>query len=308
MKKIVVIGSINMDIVSSMEAYPSPGQTIHGTGFGTYPGGKGANQAVAAGKLGANVVFLGKVGDDIYGQRALQALASADVDTSHIEVEPGMNTGIANIWVNGNGENSIVLDAGANGLVDAAYLQRHLDVLDDCAMALLQLEIPMQTVEWAAQCCAEHGVPVMLDPAPAAVCSEKLLSYVDCLTPNETEIQIVSGCQSPEEGAARLLEMGVGRVLHKAGAAGCYLIDRVGKRHAPGFRVKAVDTTAAGDTFNAAYAVARSRGMTEMQAMEYANAAGALAVTGMGAQSAMPDDAGVRTLLKTKGTSFFGEE
>lgn len=287
-----------MDVVSTMEQYPHPGETICGKTFGTFPGGKGANQAVAAGRLGAGVLFLGMVGDDLYGQEALRALQSANVNTSHIEVCPGINTGVACIWVNGGGENCIVLEQGANGRVDVPYIKRHIDALNGCDMVLLQLEIPMETVEWVAAYCAENGIRVMFDPAPAARCSRELLSAVDYITPNEGEILTVSGCPDAESGAKYLLEQGVGRIVNKAGADGCYLVDREQRLHVKGYRVNVVDTTAAGDSFNAGFAVALSKGMDEVMALRYANAVGAYAVTGMGAQSSMPTEEQVYLLME----------
>ncbi|HWR22116.1 MAG TPA: ribokinase [Feifaniaceae bacterium] len=298
MKKLAVVGSINMDIVSTMEQYPRPGETIRGRTFGTFPGGKGANQAVAAGRLGADVLFLGMVGDDLYGQEALRALKAANVDTGHIEVCPDTNTGVACIWVNGGGENCIVLEEGANGRVDIPYIKRHIDALADCCMVLLQLEIPMETVEWVAGYCKKNGIKVMFDPAPAAACSRELLSNVDYITPNEGEILAVSGCPDATGAAKYLLERGVGRIVNKAGADGCCLVDREKRLHVKGYKVNAVDTTAAGDSFNAGLAVALSKGMDEVTALKYANAVGAYAVTGMGAQSSMPTEEQVYTLME----------
>jgi len=298
MKRLAVVGSINMDIVSAMERYPRPGETIHGKTFGTFPGGKGANQAVAAGRLGADVLFLGKVGGDLYGREALQALRNAEVDTSHIELCEETNTGVACIWVNGGGENCIVLQEGANGRVDAEYIKRHIRALDGCQMVLLQLEIPMETVEWVAGYCAKKGIEVMFDPAPAARCGKELLSSVDYITPNENEILAVSGCTDAQSGARYLLKQGVKHVVNKAGADGCYLMERDRSLHVKGYRVQAVDTTAAGDSFNAGLAVALLKGMGDEEALRYANAVGAYAVTGMGAQSSMPTEEQVYSLME----------
>lgn len=297
MKKIVVVGSINMDIVTNMQRYPVPGETIYGTGFGTFPGGKGANQAVAAGKLGSNVVFLGMVGDDLYGTAALKSMQKAGVDTTHVEVLKDTNTGIACIWVSGEGENCIVLDTGANGKVDVTYIKRHLAAFDDCGMVLMQFEIPLETVLWTASFCKQKGIPVMLDPAPAMLCTGELIAASEYVTPNETEILKVSGCKTAGEGIKRLLELGAAHVMCKEGAAGCTLIDNDVKLHCGGFKVKVVDTTAAGDSFNAGFAVALLSGADTAEAMEYANAVGALAVTKLGAQSAMPTDLEVREFL-----------
>ena len=302
MKKLVVVGSINMDLVTVMENYPHPGETIHGKTFGTFPGGKGANQAVAAGKLGAEVAFLGKVGNDIYGREALQALKSAGVDTSSIEICDGVNTGVACIWVNGSGENCIVLQKGANGGVDIEYIKRHIEVFNDCYMVLLQLEIPMETVEWVAGYCSERGILVMFDPAPAAKCSEKLLASVDYMTPNESEIMRVSGHSDVKDSVHYLISQGVKHIINKVGADGCCFFDGNNSLHIKGYQVHVVDTTAAGDSFNAGFAVAMSKGMDHIGAMRYANAAGALAVTGMGAQSSMPAEKEVLALMNEQKT------
>lgn len=297
MKKIVVAGSINMDIVSNMEKFPIPGQTIYGNGFGTFPGGKGANQAAAAGKLGADVTFLGMVGKDIYGTQALEALEQAGVNTEHIESTESVSTGVAVIHVNEEGENYIVIQEGANGLVDIPYIKRHLEILDTCDVVLLQFEIPLKTVEWIADYCKKKNIQVILDPAPARKCSTSLLECVDYITPNESELRLISQKNERKAGAEMLLNEGVKYVLNKRGARGCYLIDKNGELHVAGFQVDVIDTTAAGDSFNAGFAVALTRGMPPEDALTYANATGALAVTGMGAQSAMPSHEEVCALI-----------
>lgn len=298
MKKIVVAGSINMDIVTGMQRYPQPGETIYGNSFNTFPGGKGANQAVAVGRLGGNVTFLGKIGNDLYGTEALRAMNDAGVDVSHIE-KADINTGVACIWVNGEGENCIVLSPGANSQVDIAYIERHLEVFDDCGAVLLQFEIPLDTVCWIAKYCKERGITVILDPAPAALCNSDLLSCVDYVTPNETELSVASGCSDESSAVSTLLEKGCKYVLNKLGPEGCRLISKDISLSSSGFKVKAIDTTAAGDSFNAGFAYALMEGMDLQSSMTFANAVGAIAVTGMGAQSAMPSYEQVKEFIIT---------
>ena len=288
MKKIAIIGSINMDIVSSVMQFPEPGETVKGLEFRTCPGGKGANQAVAAKRLGADVVMFGKVGDDIYGKQALQVLENSGVDIRHVETCQGVNTGIAVIHVNKEGENYIVIQEGANKHVDIDYIKKIQPFLDTCGLVLLQLEIPMETVKRAAQYCAEQGIEVILDPAPAAPCDGQLLRCTDFITPNEGELKKIACEDDMEKGARKLLDAGVKNVIKKAGAKGCYFINRDRMDYIAGFKVKAADTTGAGDSFNAGFAVARAKGYEDRKALEYANAVGALAVTKMGAQDSMP--------------------
>ena len=292
MKKICVLGSINIDLVTKTPRFAQPGETLEGEAFQTFPGGKGANQAVAAGRLGADVTFLGKVGSDAFAAVALEALAGAGVKTEHIENED-TSTGTATIVVNAQGENSIIIVPGANGRVDVDYVQRHIEVIDNADILLLQLEVPLETVVWAAQYAAKQGKTVILDPAPARPLPETLLKCCSVVTPNETELQIVTGVSvSGDAGIRRaadlLLNQGVGCVVNKRGASGAYWLTREDMTGIPGFTVTAVDTTAAGDSFNAGLAVSLAKGSDMAESIRYANAVGAISVTKMGAQSAMP--------------------
>ncbi len=294
MKKICVLGSINMDLVTVAPTFAWAGQTITGESFDIFPGGKGANQAVAAGRLGTSVAFLGKVGTDVFGGMALESLRAAHVDVSAIRREE-TSTGTASITVNAQGENTIIVVPGANGLVDTDYVRSSIKAIDDTDILMLQLEVPMETVLWAAEHAKKAGKLVMLDPAPAVRLPEALLGCCGILTPNETELAIIAQTDVSDEqsaiAAARvLIRQGVQAVVYKCGGKGAYMITENEAVHVPGFAVDVVDTTAAGDSFNAGLAVSLAKGHSLTESIRYANAVGAMSVTKMGAQSAMPTE------------------
>lgn len=292
MKKCAVIGSINMDMVLSVPRFPAAGETLTGGNFQTVPGGKGANQAVALGRLGAPVRMAGRVGDDAFGRRYLDHFRRNGVDVRAVDAVAGTATGVADILVNAAGENCIVIAPGANGLCDLEWLDRALEATADCEIFLLQLEIPLDTVAEAVRRLRKMGKTILLDPAPAVPLPENVLSAVDFLTPNETELKAVTSGLPEDAGIeerVRHLVGGSGRVVvHKRGADGAYIGTRDGIEHVPGFSVRAVDTTAAGDTFNAGLAAGLAMGWPLRDAVRLANAAGALAVTAYGAQEGMP--------------------
>ena len=292
MKKCAVIGSINMDMVLSVPRFPAAGETLTGGNFQTVPGGKGANQAVALGRLGAPVRMAGRVGDDAFGRRYLDHFRRNGVDVRAVDAVAGTATGVADILVNAAGENCIVIAPGANGLCDLEWLDRALEATADCEIFLLQLEIPLDTVAEAVRQLRKMGKTILLDPAPAVPLPEDVLSAVDFLTPNETELKAVTSGLPEDAGIeerVRHLVGGSGRVVvHKRGADGAYIGTRDGIEHVPGFSVRAVDTTAAGDTFNAGLAAGLAMGWPLRDAVRLANAAGALAVTAYGAQEGMP--------------------
>lgn len=292
MKKCAVIGSINMDMVLSVSRFPAAGETLTGGNFQTVPGGKGANQAVALGRLGATVRMAGRVGDDAFGRRYLDHFRQNGVDVRAVDAVAGTATGVADILVNAAGENCIVIAPGANGLCDLEWLDRALEATADCEIFLLQLEIPLDTVAEAVRRLRKMGKTILLDPAPAVPLPEDVLSAVDFLTPNETELKAVTSGLPEDAGIeerVRHLVGGSGRVVvHKRGADGAYIGTRDGIEHVPGFSVRAVDTTAAGDTFNAGLAAGLAMGWPLRDAVRLANAAGALAVTAYGAQEGMP--------------------
>ena len=297
-KPIVVVGSINMDLVTRTPRIPLAGQTLIGTAFVTTPGGKGANQAVAAARLGHSVHMAGKVGEDAFGQALLDNLAQAGVDTSAVERVAG-SSGVAPILVAYNGENSIVVVPGANGEVDCGFIERHSALIRSAGMVLCQLELPLETVSHVLALCAEAGVPAMLDPAPAAPLPEATWTQVTWFTPNETEAALyVGNTLAEEEGAKHLLEKGLRGVVLKRGGKGAYVAVTGGKAAwVRPFPVEAVDTVGAGDCFNGAFAVALLEGLDPFAAARFASAAAAISVTRRGAQASMPTRAEVDAFL-----------
>jgi len=297
-KPIVVVGSVTMDMVTLTPQIPQVGQTVIGTAFSTTPGGKGANQAVAVARLGYPVHMVGKVGDDVYGPALLQNLAAAGVNTAAIETTPGPS-GLAPIFLSEAGENAIVVVPGANGQVDPAFVDRHADLIRSAGMVLCQLEIPMETVSHLLALCAEAGVPVMLDPAPAAELPKEVWSQVAWFTPNETEAEFyLGGSLTPEVDSQRLLNRGPQGVVLKRGAEGSYVARAEGNAAwvypSP---VAAVDTVGAGDCFNGVFAVALLEGNHPWAAAHIASVAAAISVTRRGAQASMPTRADIKEFL-----------
>lgn len=302
MKKLCVIGSLNTDLVAVVERFPKPGETLNGKDFGTYPGGKGANQAVALGRLGADVRMIGKLGDDLYGKQYLDTLAQNGVDVAGIGIEQGCASGIAVIEVETSGENRIIIIPGANGTVDNEFIESRLERMLDCDIFLLQLEIPLETVCHTIKLLKANGKNVILDPAPARKLPDEVFKFIDFITPNETELEILTGITVKNEAdlksaAVLLLEKGVGTVIAKVGKRGAFIINRDTFIHSPVFDVKVVDTTAAGDSFNAGFAYALSRNMSLEDCGAFANATASLSTAGKGAQSAMPDYEQVMALM-----------
>jgi ribokinase len=298
-KRLLVVGSINIDLVASAGRLPAPGETIHGSSFDVFNGGKGANQAVAVAKLGAPVDMIGSLGTDLFTERLLSGLKAAGVDTHAVQMVAGP-CGVAQIARADSGENSIIVISGANRLVTAAYIDAHAEAVPQASMILTQLETPLPAVIRLAELAWEAKTPLMLDPAPAMALPEVLLSYTTWLTPNETEAQILLGRVTLEAPAVaeKLLAMGARNVALKLGSQGVFLAGRDCRAQlVPGFAVKVVDTTAAGDCFNAAFAVALTRGQPPEAAARYANAAAAISVTRAGAQPSLPSAAEVDAFL-----------
>ncbi len=300
-KPIVIVGSITMDLVTRTPRIPAIGQTLIGTGFETNQGGKGANQAVAAARLGYPAAMVAKVGDDAYGPELIASLRRAGVDTSAMEKVPGPS-GLAPIYVADDGRNAIVVVPGANGKMDRATVNRHADLIRSAGMVLCQLEIPMDTLSYTLDFCAQSGVPVMLDPAPAADLPETVWSKVAWFTPNETEAAHYVGDEpNLEESARKLLAKGPRGVVLKRGSEGAYVAVAGGKAGwVKPFKVDAIDTVAAGDCFNGAFAVALLEGNDPWAAARFANAAAAICVTRKGAAASMPLRAEVAEFLSKR--------
>jgi ribokinase len=296
-KAIVVVGSVTMDLVTRTPQIPRVGQTLIGTGFHTTPGGKGANQSVAAARLGYPVAMVAKVGDDHYGPMLLKSLAEAGVQTGGVE-QVAVSSGIAAIFLADSSENSIVVVPGANGNMDRATVDAHAPIIRSAGMVLCQLEIPIDALSYTLAVCAEAGVPVMLDPAPAAALPDDVWKKIAWFTPNETEAAFYLGDgANTEESAQKLLERGLGGVVLKRGSEGAYVAVPGKGGWVPSFAVQAIDTVAAGDCFNGAFAVALLEGRDPWQAARFANAAAAICVTRRGAQAAMPTRAEVDALM-----------
>jgi len=308
-KPIVVVGSINLDLVVSADRIPQVGETIIGNSFSAFYGGKGANQAVGVAKLGYPVSMVGNVGSDAFGTQLRNGLKDAGVDTAYVNTVEGPS-GVALITTGRLGENNIVVVPGANGRLTPKLLERAATILERAGFLLAQLEIPLETVEYLADFAERHDIPLMLDPAPACELSEKLLSRVTWITPNETETQelIKSKFENDDQGsyaaAERLLDCGVKNVLLKLGSRGCLIAQgSLAKERIPAFSVNAVDTTAAGDAFNAGFAVALMRGSTVTRSAIFASAVAAISVTRSGAQASMPTGDEVQCFLEEHSTN-----
>ncbi len=292
--QITVVGSLNMDFVAQVANLPMPGETVLGHGFQTISGGKGANQACAAGKLGGRTRMVGRVGADVFGVQLRESLRVAGVNVDAVLATPDTPSGVALIFVQTAGQNQIVVASGANMRLVPSDVETALAEIEG-GYVLLQLESPLDTVEAVARIARRRGATVILDPAPVCHLSAALLACVDLLTPNETEANALLGRRessvSLEEApsvARALLELGVGTVVLKLGEKGALVADRSGSRHYPAPRVDAVDATAAGDTFNGGLAVALAEGRTIDEAVAFANVAASLSVTRLGAQASIP--------------------
>ena len=305
---VVVVGSLNMDFVVAVDRLPAPGETVLGADFQMIPGGKGANQACAAGRLAraATVRMVGRVGFDVFADHLKASLAAAGVDVSAVAGTRSQPTGVAQIWVDRKGQNSIVVASGANFAFPAVDVEGVRGSFAGARFALFQLETPLPTVAAALKLARDSGARTILDPAPAQMLAHELLAAVDILTPNESEACILQG-QAPARvskddapGLARaVLALGPAAVILKLGDQGCFYFDGRDEFFSPAFRVEARDTTAAGDTFNAALAIALSEGMDIRSALRFANAAAAISVTRLGAQASAPSRQEVDEFLRT---------
>jgi ribokinase len=294
---IVVLGSLNMDFVVRVNRLPAPGETVLGSNFEMIPGGKGANQACAAGRLarrGALTRMVGRVGYDVFGDHLKASLAAAGVDVAYVHATKTQPTGVALIWVDRNGQNSIVVASGANHVFPASDVEGLRAAFRDAAFALFQLETPLPAVTAALQLARSEGARTILDPAPAQPLGRELLEQVDLLTPNESEALLLLGrdpqssIDDPKAITRALLAFGPAAVILKLGDRGCVFDDGVTTLHSPAFPVSAMDSTAAGDSFNGALAVALAEEMPLGEALRFANGAGGLSVTRIGAQASIP--------------------
>jgi ribokinase len=293
MKQIVVVGSTNTDMVVKAARIPAPGETILGGRFLMNPGGKGANQAVAAARLGAEVVFIAKVGDDLFGREAKALFAKENICTDYVLTDPSEPSGVALIMVDAKGENCIAVASGANGTLMPEDIEGLEGVIAQSDMLLMQLETPLETVRYAADVAVNLGVPVILNPAPACELPSDLYDCLEVITPNESEAELLTNIkvtdEASAEAAARVLcDKGVLNVVITMGAKGAYVFDGEDGVMVPAFKVEAVDTTAAGDVFNGALAVALTEELELEEAVRFASKAASISVTRMGAQASAP--------------------
>ncbi|ERZ11346.1 ribokinase [Pseudomonas aeruginosa] len=292
--KVLVVGSLNMDLVVRAPRLPRGGETLAGQSFTTIPGGKGANQAVAAARLGAGVAMIGCLGDDAYGDQLYRALQAEGIDCQGVERVAGESSGVALIVVDDSSQNAIVIVAGGNGHLSPAVLARHEHLLEQAQVVVCQLGSPLETVGHVLRRAHALGKTVILNPAPATRdVPADWLPLVDYLVPNETESELlcrlpVDSLESAGRAAERLREMGAGRVIVTLGAQGALLVGEGRVEHFPVARVKALDTTAAGDTFVGGFAAALARGLDEAAAIRFGQAAAAISVTRLGAQTSIP--------------------
>jgi ribokinase len=303
MSRVVVVGSINMDLVVRAPRFPLAGETILGSGFRTIPGGKGANQAVAARRLGAEVAMIGRVGDDAFGVTLRQNLAAEGIRTDRLSADSTQATGVALITVDDSGENTIIVVPGANGRLTPADVEAAQAHITEADILLMQLEIPLDVVESAAQRARAGGTTVILNAAPAQPLPTGLLALVDYLVVNEVEAGLLAGSRAvpPAEAARALQALGARAVVVTLGPDGSLLIDQGGVSvTAPAFPVHAIDSTAAGDGFVGAFAVALAAGTSAAEALRWSNAVGALAVTRAGAQPSLPTRQEVEEFLRNR--------
>lgn len=291
--KLVVLGSINADHILNLESFPTPGETVTGNQYQVAFGGKGANQAVAAGRSGADIAFIACTGDDDTGERVRQQLANDRIDVAPVSVIPGESTGVALIFVNGEGENVIGIHAGANAALSPALVEAQKTRIAQADALLMQLESPLESVLLAAKIAHQHQTQVILNPAPARELSDELLALVDIITPNETEAEKLTGIRVENDddaakAAQALHAKGIDTVIITLGSRGVWTSVKGEGQRVAGFKVQAIDTIAAGDTFNGALITALLEDKPLNEAIRFAHAAAAIAVTRKGAQPSVP--------------------
>lgn len=302
--RIVVVGSSNTDMIIQAARIPRPGETILGGEFTMAAGGKGANQAVAAARAGGQVTFVARVGDDIFGRQAIDGFVKDGINVDHVTKDGQAPSGVALIFVAADGENSIGVASGANGRLSPADVDKAAAAVGSADVVVMQLETPIDTIRSTAKMAASHGVRVILNPAPAQPLSDDILKCVSILTPNETEAELLTGIKvdNDEQAAAAAKTLrghGIAIVILTLGARGVYVSSDELTGIVPGFKVKPVDTTAAGDVFNGALAVAMAEGRPLAEAIRFANAAAAISVTRLGAQPSAPKRAEIEQLVES---------
>ncbi|MGI6273317.1 MAG: ribokinase [Anaerohalosphaeraceae bacterium] len=301
-RRIVVIGSSNTDMIIKVDHIPRPGETVIGGTFSTAPGGKGANQAVAAARAGGRVTFIARVGDDMFGRQALDGFRADGIDVSHVIIDPDAPSGVASIFVDAKGQNSIAVAGGANANLSPDDIHNAADVIAAADILVMQLETPVETVRAAAQIARDNAVTVILNPAPAQPLDKDLLKCISILTPNESEAELLTGIpvdspQAAQKAADALRAQGVNVVIVTMGENGALLSTQNASAFVPAFKVDAVDATAAGDVFNGALAVAVAEGAPLPRAVRFASAAAALSVTKLGAQPSAPTRAVIEHMI-----------
>ena len=300
---ILVVGSSNTDMIIKLERIPRPGETILGGAFVTASGGKGANQAVGAARAGGQVTFIARVGQDMFGDQAVAGFVKDGIVVDHVTRDKSNPSGVALIFVAKDGENSIAVAGGANSQLSPADVKKAKAAIAKASVLVMQLETPLETVQAAADLAAKAGVRVILNPAPAQPLPDELLQKVSILTPNETEAELLTGIAVTDDvsaaaAAAKLRARGVQTVIITLGSRGAFVATESGGQLVPGFKVTAVDTTAAGDIFNGALTVALAEGKPLELAVRFANAAAAISVTRLGAQPSAPTRKEIEKFLK----------
>lgn len=301
--RILVVGSSNTDMIIKLDRIPRPGETILGGAFVTAAGGKGANQAVGAARAGGQVTFIARVGRDMFGDQAVAGFVKDGINADYVTRDKTNPSGVALIFVAKDGENSIAVAGGANAKLSPADVRKAKAAFAGASVLVMQLETPLETVQAAADLAAKAGVRVIVNPAPAQPLPDKLLNRVSILTPNETEAELLTGIAVKDDvsaaaAATKLRARGVRTVIITLGARGAFVATESGEQLVPGFKVKAVDTTAAGDIFNGALAVALAEGKPLELAVRFANAAAAISVTRLGAQPSAPTRREIERFLK----------
>lgn len=301
--KIVVVGSFNVDLTSYLERIPVPGETVTGDRFVTGPGGKGSNQAVAAARLGAEVTFVGRIGQDVFAPIALDMWKAENINTDYVVQDPDHSTGVAPIAVENSGENSIIVILGANLAIEKADIDKAADVIASADVLITQFEIADEIVQYAMQTARDKGVKTILNPAPARSVPQEIVGLADYITPNETELATLAGMSVDDdvvEMARSLLVADGQTVVATLGSAGAQFITKDAAQLVPTYNVDVVDTTGAGDAFNGGFAVALAEGKSLEDAIRFGNATAALSVTKPGTAPSMPQRETVDTLLSAQ--------